>query len=48
MDSGWLRVARGGSWAKVPPLVARPKARVSTEDVETKYNGKLQVFGSGP
>jgi len=25
MDSGWLRVARGGSRAKAPPLAARPK-----------------------
>jgi len=40
-------VARGGSWAKAPRLVARPKVRVSTEGVETKYKGKLQVFGSG-
>jgi len=25
MDSGWLRVARGCSRAKAPPLAARPK-----------------------
>jgi len=24
MDSGWLRVARGGSGADAPPLAARP------------------------
>jgi len=30
MVSGWLRVARGGSGAKAPPLAARPKVRVST------------------
>ena len=27
MDSGWLRVARGGSGAKAPPLAARPKKK---------------------
>jgi len=26
VDSGWLRVVRGGSWAKAPPLAARPVA----------------------
>ena len=25
MSYGWLRVARGGSGAKAPPLAARPK-----------------------
>jgi len=25
MDSGWMRVARGGSGTKAPPLAARPK-----------------------
>jgi len=25
MDSGWLRVERGGSGVKAPPLAARPK-----------------------
>ena len=25
MDSGWMRVTRGGSGAKAPPRAARPK-----------------------
>jgi len=37
MDSGSLRVARGNSGA--PPLAARPKVRVSTGGVETRWLG---------
>jgi len=31
MSSGVLRVARGGSGAKAPPLAARPKVRFSED-----------------
>jgi len=39
MSSGVLRVARGGSGAKAPPLAARPKVEISTGGVETCWLG---------